>query len=569
MISMAQKIYTWCKQLWPAMAYKGVIRNSFLENNAEQDTFVPVVSLERKKVDGKIVSVWNPHKNLRKIMLHPEVKDRPVIIVSETGKGRSVLLRFFLKYMETQDDSWSLYMEPLERDQQYGGLNEKMFISSKPRIRTSKNGEKVAELVIKTESALHTSTTQKDCIDMLCLNNSISSVQVHNVLQKDLKEDFDQLSQSCRYGIFIAEKSGHNIARQHRLIVLVHPKDGNYAKNGHMVGYERSSENGNNQKVKTRDINSYYANISEFVLRNPRSAVAGSSLKKVPKGGTDMDEFFTKKIFEDDLVPRQLDGQVPTGKEMLKFIQDWIFQAGDSDVNMDWIFQAGDSDVNMVWISPASDTDAEMENNERIESIKRNVGISPFPSKDPREFNYSCPKQILTMKVKKRHSEADESETNEDEEDLTGEQSDETKTSIVEEDSTSSGNNTLTSQPDPRHQRIFPNAHFENIKIDELKTIGELSENTLMSKLDPLHQNIFPKADFEKKSIGILSQQENTLTSKLDPLHQNIFPKADFEKKSIGDLSQQFGKQRMEQLTKPQLSIKFPTETDGAKSNKT
>lgn len=60
------------------------------------------MSLERKKVDGKIVSVWNPHKNLRKIMLHPEVKDRPVIIVSETGKGRSVLLRFFLKYMETQ-----------------------------------------------------------------------------------------------------------------------------------------------------------------------------------------------------------------------------------------------------------------------------------------------------------------------------------------------------------------------------------------------------------------------------------------------------------------------------------
>lgn len=34
-----------------------------------------------------------------------------------------------------------------------------------------------------------------------------------------------------------------------------------------------------------------------------------------------MDKLFTKKIFEADLVPRQIDGQVPTGKEMLKFIQ--------------------------------------------------------------------------------------------------------------------------------------------------------------------------------------------------------------------------------------------------------
>lgn len=42
-------------------------------------------------------------KNLEKVMLHSEVKDRPVVIVSVAGAcrtGKSFLLGFFLKYLE-------------------------------------------------------------------------------------------------------------------------------------------------------------------------------------------------------------------------------------------------------------------------------------------------------------------------------------------------------------------------------------------------------------------------------------------------------------------------------------
>lgn len=44
-------------------------------------------------------------ENLEKIMLHPEVKENPVVIISITGafrKGKSFLLGFFLKFLETQ-----------------------------------------------------------------------------------------------------------------------------------------------------------------------------------------------------------------------------------------------------------------------------------------------------------------------------------------------------------------------------------------------------------------------------------------------------------------------------------
>ena len=43
--------------------------------------------------------------NLKKVMLHSEVKDRPVVIVSIAGAcktGKSFLLEFFLKYLETK-----------------------------------------------------------------------------------------------------------------------------------------------------------------------------------------------------------------------------------------------------------------------------------------------------------------------------------------------------------------------------------------------------------------------------------------------------------------------------------
>ena len=43
-------------------------------------------------------------ENLKRVMLHPQVKDKPVVIVSVAGEfrtGKSFLLNIFLKYLES------------------------------------------------------------------------------------------------------------------------------------------------------------------------------------------------------------------------------------------------------------------------------------------------------------------------------------------------------------------------------------------------------------------------------------------------------------------------------------
>lgn len=69
-------------------------------------TDVPELGVPLQIKDGKIIHELElNNENLEKIMLHPEVKDRPIVIVSIAGafrKGKSFLLGFILKYLETQ-----------------------------------------------------------------------------------------------------------------------------------------------------------------------------------------------------------------------------------------------------------------------------------------------------------------------------------------------------------------------------------------------------------------------------------------------------------------------------------
>lgn len=79
-----------------------------LHNCAFTDVFelgepLQIIYLADREKDGKTVHELETNKeNLEKIMSHPEVKDRPVVIVSIAGafrKGKSFLLGFFLKYI--------------------------------------------------------------------------------------------------------------------------------------------------------------------------------------------------------------------------------------------------------------------------------------------------------------------------------------------------------------------------------------------------------------------------------------------------------------------------------------
>lgn len=65
-----------------------------------------IIKLARKKIDGKVG--YQPElikENLEMVLLHPDVKDKPVVIVSVVGpfrEGPAPLLGFFLKYLATE-----------------------------------------------------------------------------------------------------------------------------------------------------------------------------------------------------------------------------------------------------------------------------------------------------------------------------------------------------------------------------------------------------------------------------------------------------------------------------------
>ena len=59
--------------------------------------------------DGVVYKLKLNEENLKSIMLHPEVKDKPVVIVSVAGEfrtGKSFLLNIFLKYLECGVRIW-------------------------------------------------------------------------------------------------------------------------------------------------------------------------------------------------------------------------------------------------------------------------------------------------------------------------------------------------------------------------------------------------------------------------------------------------------------------------------
>lgn len=74
-----------------------------LSRNAKS---LQIVKINSKVVQGEILHELKLNaRNLKKIMLHPDVKDNKVMIVSIAGalrKGKSFLLGFVLKYLEAQ-----------------------------------------------------------------------------------------------------------------------------------------------------------------------------------------------------------------------------------------------------------------------------------------------------------------------------------------------------------------------------------------------------------------------------------------------------------------------------------
>ncbi|TGZ54330.1 Uncharacterized protein DBV15_08198 [Temnothorax longispinosus] len=157
---------------------------------------------------------------LSEILLHDDVKDRNVVVVSVAGafrKGKSFLLDFFLRYMNNKytlhndTDSWlGAEDEPLSGFSWRGGSERDttgILMWSKVYPATLANGEEIAVILMDTQGAFDSQSTVRDCATVFALSTMLSSVQIYNLSQNIQEDDLQHLQLFTEYGRLALESS--------------------------------------------------------------------------------------------------------------------------------------------------------------------------------------------------------------------------------------------------------------------------------------------------------------------------------------------------------------------------
>ncbi|XP_046658288.1 atlastin-like isoform X1 [Homalodisca vitripennis] len=233
---------------------------------------------------------------LSRVLLHPEVKDKHVVVVSVAGafrKGKSFLLDFFLRYMKAKYTSVSVGKSggdwlgaddaPLEGFAWRGGSDREttgILMWSEAFIATLPSGEKVAVVLMDTQGAFDQESTVKDCATVFALSTMVSSVQIYNLSQNIQEDDLMNLQLFTEYGKLALEDSGNKPFQ--KLMFLVrdwsYPYEASYGeKGGSKLLAKRlrikEDQDPQHQTIR-RHIKECFTDITCFLLPHPGFKVA-------------------------------------------------------------------------------------------------------------------------------------------------------------------------------------------------------------------------------------------------------------------------------------------------------
>lgn len=150
---------------------------------------------------------------LEDFLLSPNIKDKPVCIISVVGgfrQGKSFLLDYFLRYLEaTGKPGWEGEPdEPLQGFSWRGGAEREttgIWLWSKPFILKDANGHDIVILLLDTQGTFDTKSTVRENVTIFGLSTLISSIEVYNI-QKQISEDtLQHLQLFTEYGKLVAE----------------------------------------------------------------------------------------------------------------------------------------------------------------------------------------------------------------------------------------------------------------------------------------------------------------------------------------------------------------------------
>uniref|UniRef100_A0AAV2JK10 GB1/RHD3-type G domain-containing protein n=1 Tax=Knipowitschia caucasica TaxID=637954 RepID=A0AAV2JK10_KNICA len=310
----------------------------------------PVVEEEKARPIQIVLAKEDEHSfeldsaALEKILLHDDVKDLNVVVVSVAGafrKGKSFLLDFMLRYMHTQQgESWiGGDDDPLTGFTWRGGCEREttgiqvwseVFVVEKP------DGSKVAVLLVDTQGAFDSQSTIKDCATVFALSTMTSSVQVYNLSQNIQEDDLQHLQLFTEYGRLAMEEITSKPFQS--LMFLIrdwsYPYEHDYGIEGGNTFLQRRLQVKQNQHEELQNvrkhIHSCFSNIGCFLLPHPGLKV--STNPYFDGRLRDIDDDFKRELSSlvplllapENLVEKQIGGSKVTCRDLVEYFKAYI-----------------------------------------------------------------------------------------------------------------------------------------------------------------------------------------------------------------------------------------------------
>ncbi|TGZ48747.1 Atlastin, partial [Temnothorax longispinosus] len=323
---------------------------------------------------------------LSEILLHDDVKDRNLVVVSVAGafrKGKSFLLDFFLRYMnnkytlQNDTDSWlGAEDEPLSSFPWKGGSERDItgiLMWSKVYPATLANGEKIAVILMDTQGAFDSQSTVRDCATVFALSTMLSSVQIYNLSQNIQEDDLQHLQLFTEYGRLALESSESTPFQRLQFLVRdwVYPYEADYGANGGKKLLDNRLEISDRQHPELQSlrkhIKSCFSDISCFLMPHPGLEIATN-----PRFDGRLSEIkaeFKKQLkvlipmilAPENLVTKKINGQVVKAKDLLEYFKSYInLYKGDELPEPKSVFVATAEVNNLTAVAEANDLYVQM-----------------------------------------------------------------------------------------------------------------------------------------------------------------------------------------------------------------
>ncbi|XP_064456874.1 atlastin-1-like [Ornithodoros turicata] len=235
---------------------------------------------------------------LRRILLHDDVKDKPVAVVSVAGemrKGKSFMLNLFLRYMRHRQAcavSSSLFEDWLaDLDAPFEGFSWRSGMDGNTSgilmwdevfTVTTSEGKQVAVVFMDTEGMFYQGATMKECTTIFALSTLISSIQVYNISQNLQENHLQFLQFFTEYGRLAAENTSEKPFQ--KLMFLVRDwsylRDAAYGAEGGAIVLDKWLKVSEQQHEDVRQIREHirscFPQMDSFLMPHPGDKVATS-----------------------------------------------------------------------------------------------------------------------------------------------------------------------------------------------------------------------------------------------------------------------------------------------------